>query len=231
MDVVARAYDLVAERYAQRFSSELEQKPFDRLLLDWLVARAGTSGILCDLGCGPGHVAGYLALRGATVVGIDISSGMLDQARARWPKLMFQQADMRTLATFEQGTFAAVVALYSIIHLGQADLDQALRAIRRTLKPNGWFLLAFHVGDEAGRIDEFLGQSVAFDFHLHRPETMRDRLSGAGFAVTEVIERYPDEKIELPTRRAYIWARRREDFQGEDDARATPCRFKGPAAR
>ena len=49
---VKSSYDAVAAEYAERISGELEGKPFDRALLDEIAA--GATGLICDLGCGPG---------------------------------------------------------------------------------------------------------------------------------------------------------------------------------
>jgi ubiquinone/menaquinone biosynthesis C-methylase UbiE len=212
---VVEAYDLVSANYAERFSRELDYKPFDRVMLDWMVERTAYEGVLCDLGCGPGQIAGYLAQRGASVMGIDVSSGMLNQARLRWPDITFQQADMRTMENVAPAAFSGVVAFYSIIHFAQNELAAALAAIRRVLQPRGWLLLSFHVGDETRHVEEFMGQPVTLDFHLHRREAMRVLLSDAGYLVTEVLERDPYEVIELPTKRAYLWAQNQASSAGE----------------
>jgi len=71
-----RWYDLVAGDYAAAISGELAGKPFDRALLDALVELAAGFAI-ADVGCGPGHVTGYLADRGGRVVlGLDLSTAM-----------------------------------------------------------------------------------------------------------------------------------------------------------
>jgi trans-aconitate methyltransferase len=54
---VQTAYDTVADEYVRRIYDELQHKPFDRELLDQFAARVRQSGMVCDLGCGPGHVA------------------------------------------------------------------------------------------------------------------------------------------------------------------------------
>jgi 2-polyprenyl-3-methyl-5-hydroxy-6-metoxy-1,4-benzoquinol methylase len=75
------AYDVIASRYAAKFSDELSRKPFDRDLLDRFAAavrdHSSAAVPVCDLGCGPGHIGGYVAQRGATVMGIDLSEGMV----------------------------------------------------------------------------------------------------------------------------------------------------------
>ena len=50
------SYDLVADEYARRISDELMHKPLDRQLLDQFAAHVQGLGLVCDLGCGPGHV-------------------------------------------------------------------------------------------------------------------------------------------------------------------------------
>jgi hypothetical protein len=55
--IPSATYDTVAEEYARRIGRELEDKPFDRALLDRFAARMAGQGDVWDLGCGPGHVA------------------------------------------------------------------------------------------------------------------------------------------------------------------------------
>lgn len=78
-----------------RIADELAGKPFDREQLNRLAEVA--VGRICDLGCGPGHIAAYLRERGAAVLGIDISAGMVAQARQRYPDIEFRQGKMAAL--------------------------------------------------------------------------------------------------------------------------------------
>jgi trans-aconitate methyltransferase len=61
---VRRSYDAVAEAYAAGFRDELAGKPQDRALLACLAEQAEPGAPVADLGCGPGHVAAWLADRG-----------------------------------------------------------------------------------------------------------------------------------------------------------------------
>ena len=56
------SYDRVAAEYSQRIGDELDHKPLERQLLDRFAA--GVTGRVCDLGCGPGHIAAYLREQG-----------------------------------------------------------------------------------------------------------------------------------------------------------------------
>ena len=70
---VAGSYDRAARAYAEHLCDELDRKPLDRALLNRFAEEVAGSGLVCDLGCGPGHVAAYLAARGVRTVGIDLS--------------------------------------------------------------------------------------------------------------------------------------------------------------
>src|SRR6478752_6855340 len=87
------SYDRVADEYARRLAHELESKPADRAFLDELLQRVGALGPICDLGCGPGQVARYLRDHGAEALGVDLSPGMIDQARALHPGIPFVAGD------------------------------------------------------------------------------------------------------------------------------------------
>jgi 2-polyprenyl-3-methyl-5-hydroxy-6-metoxy-1,4-benzoquinol methylase len=75
------SYDAVANEYVRRISGELQHKPLDRALLERFGTVVRDRGPVCDLGCGPGHVARYLKERGVEVVGYDLAPKMVEAAR------------------------------------------------------------------------------------------------------------------------------------------------------
>jgi SAM-dependent methyltransferase len=205
---VRQSYDKLAEQYAARIAGELQDKPFDRELLDRFADRVREAGVVCDMGCGPAHVGGYLSQRGVEVVGIDLSPGMLATARRLNPSFGLVCADMLALGV-RDNVFAGVVALYSIIHVPSAQVPRALSEMRRVLRPGGQLLLAFHRGDEVLHVDELWGQRVDLDAVHFPTEQMRRYMEDAGFAVSQTLEREPyPEPVEYQSRRAYIWASR-----------------------
>jgi SAM-dependent methyltransferase len=202
------SYDRVAQEYAHHFGDEMERKPFDRKMLDWLAEKVGPRELICDLGCGPGQIARYLRNRGANTCGVDLSSEMVEQARRLNPEIPFQQGSMLELHGIPDGAYGGVAAFYSIVHFTGAEVARALREIRRVLRPNGVLLLAFHIGSETLHVQELLGLPVALDFVFHQPEQVKHQLVAAGFVLEEAIQRdpYPPE-VEHPSRRAYLFAR------------------------
>jgi len=200
-------YDRLAEEYARRISGELQHKPLDRALLDRFAKQTRERGEVCDMGCGPGHVARYLRDAGASVFGLDLSPRMLDQARKLNPDIPFREGNMLAL-NIPEGTLAGVAAFYAIVNIPRQSLPAVFREIRRVLQPGGLLLLAFHTGDEVLHEDELWGQKISMDFLLLLPAEIKLDLEAAGFAIQEVIEREPYPDVEYPSRRAYIFARK-----------------------
>ena len=204
---VKTSYDQVADEYVQRIFDELQHKPLDRQLLDRFAASVREAGPVCDLGCGPGHVARYLHERGVQVCGIDLSPVMVERARSLTPGVEFRPGDMLAL-NVPDGAWAGIAAFYSIIHIPRGDVTRALRELRRVLRPGGLLLLTFHLGDDKIHLDEWWGQKVCVDFFLFQSAEMAGYLTAAGFEIDEIIEREPYPDVEHQSRRAYIFARR-----------------------
>jgi SAM-dependent methyltransferase len=203
-----RSYDLVAEDYAEHFQDEMEKKPFDCKMLDWLAEKVGGLGTVCDMGCGPGQVAGYLYEHGVKVCGVDLSQAMVERAFALNPDIPFEQGDMLCLSGIADSSYAGIAAFYSIIHVPRPSVVLALQELMRVLRPAGILLLTFHIGEEIIHRDEWWGKEVSLDFIFFETEEMKGYLRTAGFELQEVIERDPYPEVEYPSRRAYIFARK-----------------------
>ena len=202
------SYDRVAKDYAESFHDELDKKPFDRKMLDWLIEKVGDLGVICDMGCGPGQVARHLHEHKARACGIDLSAGMVERARSLSPDIPFEQGDMLALDGVADNVYGGVAAFYSIIHVRRTELNQALGELKRVLSPGGTLLLTFHIGQEVVHRDEWWGKEVSLDFIFFEREEMKEHLRAVGFELQEVIERDPYPEAEYPSRRAYIFARK-----------------------
>jgi ubiquinone/menaquinone biosynthesis C-methylase UbiE len=206
---IRESYDRVADEYARRIFNELQHKPLDRELLNRFAAEVVGGGEVCDMGCGPGHVARYLRDAGTTVFGLDLSPRMLEQARQFNPDLSFREGNMMAL-DLQDGTLAGIAAFYAIVNIPQESLPLVFREMERVLQPGGLLLLAFHTGGEVLHEDELWGRPISLDFFFFQPLAIRHYIEAAGLAIEEIIERepYPPE-VEYQSRRAYIFARKR----------------------
>lgn len=203
------SYDRVAENYAKHFRDEMNKKPFDRKMLDWMAEKVSGLGVICDMGCGPGQIAHYLHRQGINVCGVDLSPAMVQQAQTLNPDIPFQQGDMLLLSGVADNSYGGIAAFYSIVHLPRQQVVQALQQLKRVLRPKGVLLLAFHIGQETKHLDEFLDNKVSLDFFFFETEEVKGYLTTTGFELEEVIERDPYSKeVEHQSRRAYIFARK-----------------------
>lgn len=97
-------------------------------------------GRVLDVGCGLGTEVGWLAERGYTAVGIDLSRAACIQAQARFAKGLFLQADVRHLP-FLDHTFEISLDRGCFHYLPAADRPQYACELSRVLKPGGRLLL------------------------------------------------------------------------------------------
>lgn len=201
------SYDAVAAEYAQRFKDEMDDKPFDRDCLDRLANEVGALGPICDLGCGPGQIARYLHRQGVDTLGVDLSPRMVEEARRLNPETPFHQGDMLSLPDADN-SWGGIAAFYCIIHIPRERIVDALREMKRALKPDGVLLLTFHIGTEIEHLDDWWEKPVNLDFAFYQPEEMENWLKDAGFEVEETLVREPNPEVEVATRRAYMFARK-----------------------
>ena len=206
---VSSSYDALADEYVAHIYHELEHKPLDREWLARFAAAVGNPGPICDMGCGPGHVARYLHEQGAQVLGVDLSPRMIELARQLNGGLEFRVGNMAELAVADE-SWGGIAAFYSIIHLSPTQIPGVLREFWRVLRPGGEVLLAFHVGDEVRHFDALWEQPVSLDFIFYERAWIEEHLRAAGFEIVESMERDPYEGVEVATQRAYIRARKLE---------------------
>jgi len=179
------SYDTIAAEYAKRIYPELKNKPFDRQLLDRFADEVRMSGPVCDIGCGPAHIARYLFDRGVNVFGLDLSAGMLNEAKRLNPNIDFIQGSMLALG-LGSDTLGGIAAFYSIIHVGREHVVASLSEMRRVLKRNGSLLLAFHLGEDVIHMTDFHDHPVDFEATLFRIEEMTGYAKAAGLDLQKV---------------------------------------------
>ena len=91
---------------------------------------------ILDLGCGKGRFARSLIERGALVVGLDVSAGMLALADG----VSRVRASARRLP-FRRGSFDAVMAVEVFEHLAPEAINRVCGEVLRVLEPGGTFVV------------------------------------------------------------------------------------------
>ncbi|OKJ13659.1 class I SAM-dependent methyltransferase [Kitasatospora sp. CB01950] len=199
---VGRAYDAVAELYANLFAGELSGRDDELKLIHELIAAPPVAqrGLpVGDLGCGPGEATVLLGGLGVHAFGLDLSAGMLAQARRARPSDTFVRGSLLALP-FADVSLGAVLARYSVIHLPPAEVPHALGELRRVLAPGGRLLLGFFAADPSlGDTDH----PVPFDHKVttaHRwpVDTLASLLRTAGLTETARSVRRPGPGERFP---------------------------------
>lgn len=140
---VRETFDAFAAGFEQRLLGELDYRVPAQLVELVRQRMGGTEGGLprldvLDLGCGTGLVGDALGPLARSLVGIDLSARMLDEARRKACYTNLQQADIAGwLAGAPDACVDLVIAADVFIYIG--DLDRVFADVSRTLRPGGLF--------------------------------------------------------------------------------------------
>jgi SAM-dependent methyltransferase len=129
-------------------------------LAEWGLLRPDAT--VLDIGCGIGRIERVLAPMVGTITAIDVSPGMIEEARRRCGDLAnvaFEQCGGRDLAGFRDRSFDLVTAVDSFPYLFAADPEIAAQHFRdaaRVLRPGGAVVIlnfSYRGDEEADRRD------------------------------------------------------------------------------
>ena len=206
---VRSSYDAVATAYADHLVDELAAAAVRDLAPDRVAAHAD-GGPVVEVGSGPGHVTAYLAEAGADASGIDLSPGMVAEARRRFPEGTYEVGDLRRLMRPTYGAgWAAVLAWYSLIHLAASELPDARgRADPAACCPGAGWSLGLHAGSEVRHLASWFDVPVDLDFVLHDPSEVVALVEAAGLTDVEWYLRGPLVSRGETTQRLYVVGRK-----------------------
>ena len=189
MERVRQAYASVAELYIDLFGASDKVHAGDLAF----IARhlTGRPGTVLDLGCGPGHITGYLRSLGVDATGIDMVPEFIAHAQAAHPGGTYQVGSIEKLAVADHSV-GGILAWFSLIHLPPDDLDGVLAEFRRALAPAGTVVIGFFDGDEVAAFDHKVVTAYRWP-----ADEFSERLARAGFTEVERLRR-PGEGTQRP---------------------------------
>ncbi|HVU16322.1 MAG TPA: class I SAM-dependent methyltransferase [Candidatus Didemnitutus sp.] len=188
-------FDRYAPNYGAGFDDPLkvaigaDARAFLQPKFNWLQrvtqSRAGAPLDYLDFGCG---TADFLALVTESNLpwryeGCDISGGMLDEARRRWPKLA-ERAKLWQIdaADFPTRRYDVITAICVFHHIPPAEWNAACARLCRALRPGGMLCIFEH--NPWNPVTSWMVSRTAIDAdaHLLSPRITRNLMIDAGFS-------------------------------------------------
>lgn len=134
-EIVRELFDGYAARFDQHLVGGLKYG-VPRLVAQLIMQREGAVDVL-DLGCGTGLLGVYLGIEhfAGTLVGVDLSQKMLDQAATHNVYRELRCADLRHELASADSAFDVVAANDVFVYVG--DVTEIIPAAFRVLRPGG----------------------------------------------------------------------------------------------
>jgi ubiquinone/menaquinone biosynthesis C-methylase UbiE len=179
-DAVTQFWSIAAPLYDVPFLQQSVYRPAQNEVIAAL-RRSGARKV-ADIACGTGILADRIAqeLHPDEVYGVDMSDGMLAQARARSSEVMWRKGAAENLP-FEDDALDAVVST-SAFHF--FDQPAALREFHRVLAPGGLAAVATLSPRQPLPLRR-LSANRLNPAHNPSPAEMRALFEGAGFGVSD----------------------------------------------
>lgn len=202
------AYNTGAQKYHNLFHNEMNEKEYDRKLLDKFSALFAKGATICDAGCGPSaHIGKYLFDKGHVIYGIDISEKCIELALNYNPEIIYQCGDIGAMP-YKNNFFDGIISYYSIIDTPKDSIGIIFREFNRVLKPGGFLLTAVKEGTSEGFIDNFLGFRTEIYFSLFCEKEIREYYNKSGF-IMEFLEKRNPYDFEINNDRIFAIGRKR----------------------
>lgn len=203
--IVQDGYEAVAERYLDERKKDIRDVGFVQAAL----ARLPDGAAVLDAGCGAGVPVTCMLAERFRATGVDISARQVALARKLVPEASFIEADI-TRARLPDGTFDAIVSLYTIFHIPRAEHAELLAHYRRLLRPNGLLVASFGTRDDPASIeDDWLGAGGSMYWSSHDRATNLGLVRDAGFHILKDTDVSEEVSPQGP-RHLFIQARRTE---------------------
>lgn len=147
-DYVKGLFDQYAERFDQHLVEVLGYRTPPLLVQALKAALPAVPADIVDLGCGTGLCGPLLRPLASRLVGVDLSEGMLERARATGHYDMLHAAELVAWLRATDERFDAAIACDVLNYLG--DLAPVFAAVHAVLRPAGRFAFSVERGDGDG---------------------------------------------------------------------------------
>lgn len=148
---IQRFWDWYTQNQALR--SEYLSRVLGHSLLDEVSKHINMSGILVDLGAGPGFLTERLLVRGIRTYAFDSSPKSIDALRERLGShpLLLGASVSTTRIPLGDGVADVVLLVETMEHIDESDSQSLLGEVRRVLRPGGFVVMTTPHREELGK--------------------------------------------------------------------------------
>jgi SAM-dependent methyltransferase len=97
-----------------------------------------------DVGCGPGETDSFLQGRVDSLTGVDVSSGMIEQARRRNPWAEYRDFRAGQPIPYDDGSYDVCFAICVLHHVPPGERRGLVAEMKRLCRPGGLVLVIEH---------------------------------------------------------------------------------------
>jgi len=191
-----------------------------KAFIDGLRGRVSASSRVLDVGCGIGRMTAPIADHFESVVGVDVSGEMIEQANrlhGDQENLKFAVNNGTDLSEFPDAHFGLALSYSVLPHLPPEVVESYFREINRVLEPGGWFRYQFWIGPE-----RMMADNDTLNIRVYSPDIFNQLNQSSGFKVNEIDEiDYFDPVLKLKP----VWINAQKSGSASDKALpfGSPC--------
>lgn len=183
------SYDRIADQWDRVRSG----RPVDHCVEEF-AGLLPEGGAVLDIGCGTGKPIGaYLLSRGFRLTAMDISSKMLNYARANLPGSQLVLSDFLDFdESASEGSFDGILAFDSLFHVEGSRQRKIYPKVSRLLKKGGYFLFTGGLSSRTDQAETITGTMFGrtFTYGALSAEELREALQESGLSLVRFERNY-----------------------------------------
>jgi Methylase involved in ubiquinone/menaquinone biosynthesis len=193
----AKAYNLWSERYDQQPDNLMLY--LDGLIINELLKPTSIRNKnVLDFGCGTGrHWNNLYKNEPQKLIGVDISEGMLDVLKQKFPDAFVYQIKQNTLPEIADHSIDTIISTLTIAHIH--DLQGIFATWDRILKPGGNLIITdFHpdlLKNGGKRVFTISGKTIRIRNYVHSIQSIENLARSYQLTIERKIEKYIDKTV------------------------------------
>ena len=178
-------YNKIAPLYAKYNSNKLFQFQIAKL-----ISFLPDKGNVLDAGCGSGRDSLYFKEEGINVISIDLSDGMIEEAKKNNVDVI--KVDLLSMS-FDNNEFSGVWCMATLINIPKSEAPKLIKDFHKILKPDGILYVAVKYGNTECMIEREKYNNLPLYNAFYSKEELEKLLKENDFEIIESIVSTEDD--------------------------------------